>query len=324
MSPETPAGDPPADMCLPFLVNAGAFRGRLVRLTGSITDILDRHKYPEAVSALLAEAAAAAVVLAGGLKYTGVFTLQVQGKGPVSTIVSDVTSAGDVRGWAKFESNAVTRELARTKPGHGRPHLLGPGGYLAFTVDQGPATERYQGIVELSGEGLAEAVHHYFRQSEQLESAIKVAVAAPKADGEPWRAAALLLQRMPDDGGIRLAPLEELEDDWRTAVILMGSVKDSEMLDLGLPPEKLLTRLFITIGVVPQARRPVRFGCRCSQERSERILASFPVEEVRSYAENGKVHMTCEFCRTDYVFDVEDLDVIVRKTRAETEKGDSP
>ena len=328
MADEVPAGDPTtdpgADMCLPFLVNGGAFRGRLVRLTGSITDILDRHKYPEQVSALLAEAMAAAVALAGGLKYSGVFTLQVQGKGPVHMLVTDVTSGGDVRGWAKFDADEFAAELARPRPAGARPHLLGTGGHLAFTVDQGPDTERYQGIVELSGERLADAVHHYFRQSEQLESAIKVAVAAPETPGQPWRAAAILLQRMPDDGGIRLAPREELEDDWRTAVILMGSVKDAELLDLTLAPERLLTRLFITIGVVPQTRRPIRFGCRCSQARSERILASFPAEEVRSYADNGKVHMTCEFCRTDYVFDVDELDEIVRKNRAETEKGDSP
>ncbi len=322
--PTDPGADPAADMCLPFLVNGGAFRGRLVRLTASVGEILTRHNDPEPVSALLAEAMAAAVALAGGLKYTGVFTLQVQGKGPVHTLVADITSGGELRAWAKFDSDELHTELARAQSGGTVPHLLGPGGHLAFTVDQGPDTERYQGIVELAGESLAEAVHHYFRLSEQLESALKVAVAAPKAAGEPWRAAAILLQRMPDDGGIRLAPREELEDDWRTAVILMGSVKDAELLDLSLAPERLLTRLFITIGVIPQARRPIRFGCRCSQERSERILASFPVEEVRSYAENGKVHMTCEFCRTDYVFDVDELDAIMRKRRTETEEGESP
>ncbi len=56
------------------------------------------------------------------------------------------------------------------------PRLLGAG-YLALTVDQGEHTERYQGIVELEGANLAECVHHYFRQSEQVEAGIKVAVA---------------------------------------------------------------------------------------------------------------------------------------------------
>ncbi len=313
--------NPAADVCVPFLVNGGAFRGRLVRLTAAVTDILARHQDPDAVSRLLAEAVVAAVALAGGLKYTGVFTLQVQGKGPVHMLVADVTSTGDVRGCAKFDPGALTAELTRLRPDGLPPHLLGPGGHLAFTVDQGPDTERYQGIVELSGESLAEAVHHYFRQSEQLESALKVAVGAPSAPGQPWTATALLLQRMPEEGGLRLASRDEMEDAWRTAVILMGSVKNAELLDLTLAPERLLTRLFVTIGVVPSARRPIRSKCRCSQERSERILASFPVEEVRSYAEDGRIHMTCEFCRADYVFAVEDLDTIVRKHQTEHDRA---
>jgi molecular chaperone Hsp33 len=320
--------NPAADVCLPFLVNGGAFRGRLVRLTGAVTDILARHKDPAAVSALLAESVVSAVALAGGLKYTGVFTLQIQGKGPVHMLVADVTSEGDVRGCAKFDPEAVTAELSRSRPGF-LPHLLGPGGHMAFTVDQGPDTERYQGIVELSGESVAEAIHHYFRQSEQLESALKVAIAAPAAPDQPWTAAALLLQRMPEEGGLKLLSRDEMEDAWRTAVILMGSVKNAELLDLSLSPERLLTRLFITVGVVPSARRPIRAKCRCSRERTERILASFPPEEVRSYAEDGQIHMTCEFCRADYVFAVEDLDTIVRKhqterDRIEIERGDAP
>ena len=299
MAAEPAAGDPavvdPADVCLPFIVNGGAFRGRLVRLTAAATDILERHKDPEPVSMLLAEAMAAAVALAGGLKYTGVFTLQIQSKGPVHMLVADITSDGDLRGCAKFDDTAVAAEVARVSAGGKLPHLVGAGGHLAFTVDQGPDTERYQGIVELSGESLADAVHHYFRQSEQLESALKLAVAPPKAAGEPWRAGALLLQRMPEEGGLKLISRDELDDAWRTAVILMGSIKDAELLDLSITPERLLTRLFVTVGVVPLPRRPIRFKCRCSQERSERILASFPVEEVRSYAEDGKIHMTCEY-----------------------------
>ncbi len=327
MVPDTFGINPAADVCLPFLVNGGAFRGRIVRLTAAATDIIARHNDPEPVAALLAEAMASAVALAGGLKYTGVFSLQIQGKGPVHMLVTDVTSDGDLRGCTKCDADAVAAELARAR-GNFLPHLIGPGGYMSFTVDQGPDTERYQGIVELSGESIADAVHHYFRQSEQLVSALKVAVGAPKAPGEGWTATALLLQRMPEEGGLRLASNEDMEDAWRTAVILLGSVKNTELLDLTLSPEKLLTRLFITIGVVPSARRPIRSKCRCSQERSERILASFPVEEVRSYAENGKIHMSCEFCRADYVFDVDELDAIVQRTRAlaenEPEKGETP
>ena len=310
--------DSAADVCLPFMLSGGAFRGRLVRLTAATTNILGAHKDPEPVSLLLAEAMAAAVALASGLKYKGVFTFQIQGKGPVHTLVVDVTSDGDLRGCTKFDADELTAELARSKPDGPLSRLLGLGAHLSFTVDQGPDTERYQGIVELSGETLADAIHHYFRQSEQLESAIKI-VAAPPKNGPltngagSWTAAALLLQRMPEAGGIPIANADDADDAWRTAVILMSSVKDTELLDLSLSPVRLLHRLFGTMDARAAPARPVAAKCRCSRERSERILASFPVDEVRSYADNGEIHMTCEFCRADYVFPESELEAIVEK-----------
>ena len=74
-----------------------------------------------------------------------------------------MTPSGSKRRWPPAAHGSVLR-------------LLGAG-YLAFTVDQGEFTERYQGIVELTGRTLADCVHHYFQQSEQIEAAIKVAAA---------------------------------------------------------------------------------------------------------------------------------------------------
>jgi molecular chaperone Hsp33 len=265
---------------------------------------------------------AAAVALASGLKYRGVFTLQIQGKGPVHTLVTDVTSEGDLRGCAKFDPEGLSAELARTRAGGSLPQLLGPGAYLSFTVDQGPDTERYQGIVELSGETLAEGIHHYFRQSEQLESAIKIAVAPSRDSRGQWTAAAVLIQRMPEEGAARHFNREDADDLWRTAVILLSSLKDSELLDLTLSPERVLHRLFVTMDLRLAQRRPISAHCRCSRERSERILASFPTEEIKSYVENGEIHMTCEFCRSDYVFREDELEAISAKYKSQTKKAE--
>jgi molecular chaperone Hsp33 len=304
----TTAGDaaPAEDVCVPFIINDGAFRGRLVRLTGAVSEILNRHNDPPDVSALLAEAMVAAVALASGLKYDGVFTLQVQGTGPVHMLVADVTSAGELRACAKFDADRLTAELKKPRLPGSASQLTGPSGHLAFTVDQGPDTERYQGIVALSGESLAESIHHYFRQSEQIESALKIAIGAPRNGGQ-WTAGAVLIQRMPEGGG-RPMDREEAEDAWRTAVILLGSLKDSELLDLSLTPARLVMRLYATVGLRLLERRPIVARCRCSRERTERILASFPIEEVRSYAQNGIVNMTCEFCRADYAFSERELE----------------
>src|SRR4029078_10402812 len=98
------------------------------------------------------------------------------------------------------------------------PDLMGAG-YIAFTVDQGEDTERYQGIVELVGANLDECAQHYSRQSEQLQAGIKWWAARSGPDGA-WRAGGLMLQRVPPEGGTPVIA-DDVEDGWRRAMVLM-------------------------------------------------------------------------------------------------------
>ena len=297
MSRKTPpAADGPAlgDLVQPFQVETLGVRGRLVRLGPALDAILGGHGYPDLVAAMLAETLSLAAALAGGLKYDGIFTLQTQGDGPLGMMVADVTSDGAVRGYARFD--AVRLEAAANGGGP-VPRLLGAG-HMAFTVDQGPDTERYQGITELEGATLADCAHVYFRRSEQLETAIALA-SAPASAGA--RAGALMVQRMP--GG----DSEVADEDWRRAVILMSTAGAGELLDPALAPADLLYRLYHQEGVRVFRTRPLRHACRCSRGKVERTLASFPREEIEAMAEDGKVTVTCEFCKAAYVYGDDEL-----------------
>jgi molecular chaperone Hsp33 len=285
----------PDDVIQPFKIEGQAVRGRLVRLGPLIDTVLDRHQYPREVAELLGEMVALAAGLAGALKYDGVFTLQTKGDGPVRLMVADVTSDGDVRGYAQFDAERLAAITGVTSGAAlSVPKLLGAG-YLAFTVDQGPHTERYQGIVELTGATLADCVHHYFRQSEQLDSVVKVA--AGRA-GAGWRAGALMLQRLPPAPGAA----DEVEDGWRRALAFMASSTEQELLDERLSPNELLYRLFHEDGVRVFAPSRLRAGCRCSRERVERVLRSLPADEIDSFKVDGQIIVTCEFCNTRYPF----------------------
>ena len=281
------------DLIQPFKIEGQAVRGRLVRLGPLIDTVLDRHRYPPVVAELLAETVALAAALAGALKYDGVFTLQTKGDGPVRLMVADVTSDGDVRGYAQFDAE---RLAAVTGNGEALsvPKLLGAG-YLAFTVDQGSHTERYQGIVELIGATLAECVHHYFRQSEQLDAVVKVA--AGRATGG-WRAGALMLQRLPPSAGAA----DDVEDGWRRTLAFMASSTPDELLDAQLAPNDLLYRLFHEDGVRVFATADLRPGCRCSRQRVERVLRSLPDGELEAFKIDGVISVTCEFCSASYGF----------------------
>ncbi|MGB0682614.1 MAG: Hsp33 family molecular chaperone HslO [Magnetovibrionaceae bacterium] len=282
------------DGILPFQLEDVDIRGRLIRLGPVAREILAAHAYPQIVSDLLGETLALTAALASGLKYEGIFTLQVQGDGPINLLVADITSEGVLRGYARFDEEALDK---LEDPSVSR--LLGAG-HIAFTVDQGPDMERYQGITEITGATLADCANAYFRQSEQLDTLVKLAA-------DDRSVAALLIQRLPPATPTELAE-EKAEEDWRTAAVLAGSLTRDEMLSRDLTADQLLYRLFNEGGVRVFDPRPVSKGCRCSEAKIVTALAAYPVAELKEMAEeDGLIHAACEFCNTTYKLDPETL-----------------
>jgi molecular chaperone Hsp33 len=306
---EVNADRPVDDLVQPFQIDAPQLRGRLVRLGNSVDTVLRQHDYPEPVARLLGETLALIAALSAALKFDGVFSLQTKGDGPIRMMVADITSQGAMRGYAAFDEAALKNALASAPTQAAGaplaapvPRLLGRG-HLAFTVDQGPNTERYQGIVELTGGTLADCVHHYFRQSEQLQAGIRLACTrVPGPDGSTrWRAGALMLQRLPDSGEWRDAD-DPADDDWRRSLLMMGSSTQTELVDPEITPDQLLFRLFHEDGVRVYRAHGVQAGCRCSRERVARMLQVLPRDEIAELKVDDAVIVTCEFCSTRYTF----------------------
>jgi molecular chaperone Hsp33 len=295
------------DFVLPFQIEASRLRGRIVKLGPAIDEILTRHDYPPTVARFLAETATLAVLLASMLKYEGIFTLQTKGDGPIRLMVADVTSVGDVRAYAQFDPEALAK-AERDVDIAPAAALLGKG-YIAFTVDQGQDTDRYQGIVELYGKTLTDCVQHYFRQSEQIDTGLTVSVDREvKPDGTPgqWRTGGIMIQRLPQEQGLVAS---DKEDDWRRAMVLMASVTGDELLSTDLAASDLLYRLFHEDGVRLFTAKPLRAFCRCSEGGVRGMLRSFPAEEWRDMAEaDGQIHVTCEYCSRVYAVTPESLE----------------
>ena len=289
------------DFAQTFQIEGLDVRGRLVRLGPALDDVLHAHGYPEPVSQMLAETLTLAVTLASALKYEGIFTLQIQGDGPISLLVADITSEGAVRGYARFDEQRVSD--AAMSDGAAVPRLLGTG-HLAFTVDQGQDMDRYQGIAELDGATLSECAHHYFRNSEQLDTAIFVASKIEKGNS---RAGAMMVQRMPHQN----TTAEDGEDGWRRAVAILSSLTEAELLDEGLDHDALLFRLYHEDGVRAFEPHRVFQQCRCSREKIENTIKTMPRDEITNDA--GEVEVVCEFCKADYTFDADDLDKLYAK-----------
>ena len=307
MTEQTPAarvelGIPADDLILPFQAEHADVSGRLVKLGPVVDTILSRHAYPEAVSQLLGEAVALTALLGAALKFEGKFILQASTDGPVDLLVADYQVPGGLRGYARFSAE----RLAELPPG---AKLLGEG-HLAMTIDRGSDTERYQGVVPLEGESLTEAADTYFRQSEQLPTFIRLAVARHYRAGDKggnawtWRAGGLLVQKLTREGGRGSARGSAIaEEDWARAKALAETVEDHELLDPMLPPDRLLYRLFHEEQVRAFRAIPLNSYCSCSQARVEELLRRFSAEDLAEMVVDGEVWVTCEFCNRRYRFD---------------------
>lgn len=288
------------DFILPFQVGDGAVRGRIVRMGAAVDAVLKPHGFSDAASELVGEALALAALMGSSLKFDGKLIFQAQGDGAVRMLVADYASEGAVRATASVSGAPAARGLAA---------LMGKG-HLAITIDQGPDMERYQGVTPIEGKTLEEAAVAYFSQSEQIPTAVKLAVGKVyrPGGGEQWRAGGVIAQFMPGEGGARErgeAALKSHADEeaWSRASAFLNTTQADELLDPRLTAETLLYRLFHEDGVRVFEARALAARCSCNAEKIAAVLSRYAPGELTDLADDGRIKVSCEFCRRDYYFD---------------------
>ena len=318
--PARPSGGD--DMVLPFTTELSGVRGRIVRLGATVDTILARHAYPDPVSEAVAHALALTTMLGAPMAAGARLSLQTRTDGPLGFLFVEYQAHGKVRATASFARERVA-ELARAKARPSEGDLLGHG-HMALTLDPQDGRDVTQGIVALEGGSLTAAANTYFRQSEQLPSYIRLAVArhrrahGDKGSGEgaegarvwTWRAGGLIVQHPAERNAAdeREDLAGEVSEDWQRVRLLAATVEDHELLDPELSPSRLLVRLFHEEGVRVFEPRPVTAHCRCSRERVAMFLASFSPEALVDMSEpDGGTSVTCEFCSTVYRFGRDEL-----------------
>lgn len=296
------------DVIQPFSLEQTNVRGRMVRLGKVLEEIMRRHKYPLSVCGLLSEIVTLAVLLSGMLKYEGIFSLQIKSDGIIRNLTSDVTSEGEVRAYADFDEEKL-KDYTHIKDTY--YDLLGKG-YMSFTVQSNVKSEHsYQGIVALQGKSLLDDVAHYFDQSEQIKTLFKISV--HPQDGY-WHTGGIMIQQMPEDEPESKRHDEKEREDWNNAGIMLASCTDEEILSPVLSSSDVLYRLFHEGGVRVYNHKDLKFGCRCSKEKVEAVMATISKEEIFSIYEQEKiVSVKCEFCSEEYNLNLEDLTRIYSK-----------
>lgn len=288
----------PSDISQRFLFDDDDIRGETVHLDKVLSDILAVHQYAPGVSRLIGELLAAAVLLSTTLKFEGKLILQARSDGEIRLIMVECTNELKVRAIARGADHASGDKFSQ----------LLSNGQLAITVDP-KGGQRYQSIVPLLEDSLAQCLDAYFAQSEQLATKFWLA-----ADGH--RAAGMLLQQMPvtkdrEDEKLR-------EQSWDYACSLAATIKSDELL--GLSAEKLLHRLYHEDPVRVFDPCPVAFHCNCSRERTLAALATINRLELEEILrEQQRITMDCEFCLAQYHFSRNDLAALLETANPDPE-----
>ncbi|QKH34247.1 Hsp33 family molecular chaperone HslO [Achromobacter pestifer] len=284
------------DQLKKYLTEDRSVRIQAVRLDATWKAVQANHDYPPAITHLLGELVAASTLLAANIKFDGSLVLQIQGDGPIALLVVECRNDLSLRATVKM------REGHEVPSDGNMQSLLNPGGNGRFIVvldpqRKLPGQQAYQGIVPLQGDTVAEALQHYMKASEQLDTRLWLAADADHAAG-------MLIQRLPYHGGSDAPVLTEQNaaETWDRACALAGTIKHDELLATDI--DTLIHRLFWEETLVAFEPLSVRWHCPCTRERVASMLRTLGQEEINSVlAERGQVDVSCDFCGKPYKFD---------------------
>jgi len=287
---------PMLDSSTRFVFVDADVRGNIVRLGDSFKQMTASHDYPSEVQELLGEFLAAALLLSDIIKFEGRLTLQANGQGNIRLLMAEATHEGAVRGIAQLEDAApadafrdknLLQLLSGSKPSEGK--LVG--GTLTVTVEA-LGRERYQSIVPLLGETLAECLESYLQQSEQLNTFIRLSADSNQASG-------MLIQQLPVQMEQDLA---QRADRWQTIRVLAGTITGAELI--AKANSVLLQHLFVEENIQIFDATSVQFQCGCSEQRMAGALVSLGESELASlFEQHQTLALTCEFCGAHYDID---------------------
>ncbi|MDD2988659.1 MAG: Hsp33 family molecular chaperone HslO [Zoogloea sp.] len=276
-----------------FLLEDLDIRGAIVRLDEVWQALLVNRDYAPPVRDMLGAMSAVASIIGGNLKQSGRLTIQLQGHGPVSLLVVDVTEGLNLRGYAKASDEAAGKT--------GIADLVGDG-HLLLTLDMPGLSHPYQSYVPIEGSSVAEVFEHYLTQSEQQPAALHTAASSRSA-------ACLFLQKLPDAD--RKDP-----DGWDRITRLAATIRDDELL--GLSAEDILIRLFHQETVRLLDTREVTHEWPQNWEKVREMLRSLGRTELDAMlAEHGEILIHDDLSNHEYRFDADDVAALFAEPPAE-------
>jgi molecular chaperone Hsp33 len=271
------------------LLRGIAARGGIRIIAADTTDLVEdaraRHDAAPTAAAALGRSLTGALLLSHVLlkNHQDRVTLRLRGDGPLGGVIADAGLDGSVRGYVK---NPATDLPPRPDGKLDVGGALGRGD-IEVIRSHAPYGEPYGSSVELASGEVAEDIAVFLARSEQIPSATLLGVYLE--GGRVTAAGGVVLQALPDADPVALEVLEanvrafgQLTDAMRRASLL----EIMQQLSWGLEFELLTDDAL-----------PLRFACRCSDDKALAALAYFaPEEREAMIAEDGGAEVVCHWC----------------------------
>ena len=215
------------------------------------------------------------------MKISGDLSIELRSQSKIKCLVAKCNNQLEVRGLAQWDSEVVFDDL---------PELMRTGD-LVVTMMPDQHVKPFQSIVSLEGGDVATAFEHYFFQSEQLPTAIRLQVCDDSASG-------FMLQQMPQSSA--------REDQWNAFTSMLHSASNDLFTQQS---EVVLSELLAEHDIELFPADQVKFKCHCSIERMENAIRTLGVSEAESIlSDKQTIEVRCEYCNSTYRFDREAVD----------------
>ena len=230
-----------------------------------------------------------------------ILTLQIQCSGPIEGLTVTADSSANVKGYV-YNPNVMLPPNSKGKLDVGKALDMG---VMSIIKDMG-LKDPYVGQTHLVSGEIAEDLTYYFATSEQVPSSVALGVLMNK-DNTVKQAGGFIIQLMPFTEERVISRLEEK----------LGEITGiTSLLDADMTPEMILEHVLGEFGLEIMDKIPTKYDCNCTKERVEKAIVSIGRKDIQEMIDdNEPIEVNCHFCNTNYVFSVEELKDIVKRSR---------
>lgn len=278
-----------------YLVKAYAFDGTVRIYAASTTHLVDEarkihHTYP-AASAAFGRLLTASLIMGAMYSEDQTLTIRVNGNGPIGKMITKVDAHGHVKGTLE---NPQVHFSYKDKLAVGM--VVGNQGHIHVTKDL-KIRDVFTSSSEIQTGEIAEDFTYYFAKSEQIPSSVGLGVLVNEKN-EVFASGGFILQVMP---GVKENTITKIENNIKNMKPI------SSLIELGKTPEEIIEE--ITQGDHELVEEmDLSYQCDCSKERFKKGLATLDVSELNDIIKDEKpIHITCDFCKTEYEFSLEEI-----------------